>query len=217
MSPTETIRVWTIQPLLVWERLQKAGSLLAKLGEAYGGDNDTAVKEIAHYRWLIAQLSNRQPRCFTGKPFWWAWTQKPDLRSKRHCSLVGTKQVRIEVELSVDSLFVMPSWAWNHVVFNSFLAMNADQARRWRRKVKGIRMNEYGEYPRSIEGLIEKSWERLFDPKLPVRSWRRTEMRGQEAVFELLNVEDVRNATHFVGTNRIEQRMRERMKKRGQS
>lgn len=58
--------------------------------------------------------------------------------------------------------------------------------------------------PEPWRSELEASWLRLFHPDLPEYGWSEDSPQtyaDKEAVFEVLNKQDVRAVTHFVGSN----------------
>jgi hypothetical protein len=78
MPAAISTRLWTVQPLVVWEQIQQHGTVHADetrfLTPGY----------VPHScRWLVQQLQQRLPG-YPGTLPWWAYCEKPDLRWVRH-------------------------------------------------------------------------------------------------------------------------------------
>jgi hypothetical protein len=188
------MRVWTVQPLVVWERLERDRCLAVDPSCYVGG-----VPE--QYLWLAGQLRRRLPG-YGGNPPWWAYCGKPDLRWVRHCQPLGAAQVRLELEL--PAAFVMPCWAWHTVRCRDYLCFDRREAREWKAGLRQAKVSEADwPLPGPWQRRLEASWERLFDPDVPTRHRSRGARFGsvQEAVFEYLRLEQVRRVTRFLGAN----------------
>ena len=198
------MRVWTVHPLVVWERLKDAGTLSV----------DPAFHRNGYlpwqYQWLAGQMRERVPGYRGGLP-WFAYCEKPDLRWVRHSRPVNEPQVRIEVELDPDRVLAFPLWAWDLVYCGQFIAFTKREHDAWHAALRKAVPDEEDRwpFPEPWQGELEASWRRLFDPQLPARGWKFgifDVTTDREAVFDLLSVDDVRSVKHFVGTFRMPQR-----------
>lgn len=192
------MRVWTVQPLLVWKRLQEAGTLRV---------DPTCFPYDAYipwqYEWIAARMQERIPGHQGGLP-WWAYCQKPDLRWVRHGRPHGRPEVRIELE--VDHALSFPSWAWDIVYSRDFLTFTKHDYDSWTRLLRlAIPDEDLWPLPKPWQCALEASWLHLFHPALPLHQWADTSDTDPvrtEAVFETLRLQDVRAVTHFIGNNR---------------
>ena len=192
------MRVWTVQPLIVWQRLQDAGAVAV--------DSACYPDEYVpwQYRWLADRLKERLPRYEGGLP-WWAYGYKPHLRWVRHSRPQGEPQVRIEVEIDADRAIVFPTWAWHGMYTGRFLAYTPEEQEAWETAMR-LAVPDLDEWPlpQPRRAELEESWLRLFDPDLPASGWSGWAAKPTcetEAVFGLLRVEDVRAGRHFIGSS----------------
>jgi hypothetical protein len=190
------VRVWTIQPAIVWERLREQGVLGVDETELpYGGHIPEA------YRWLASELCRRLAD-YPGTLPWWAYCKKPDLRLFRHHRPPGP-EVRMELEPRSHSMVTFPIWAWDAVYGGDYLSPTREEHAAWTaRLAAAVPDEDTWPLPEPWSAELEASWQRLFDPALPAYPWdeRRIGMSGsREAVLGLLHVEDVRRVTTFVG------------------
>ena len=195
------MRVWTVQPLTVWERLTEAGTLRVDTA-CYPYDGYVPWQ----YPWMACRLQERAPDYQGGLP-WWAYCERPDLRWVRRRRPAGQPQVRIE--LDVNGVLVFPSWAWDVVYCGNFLSFTQSEQETWNAAMRrAVPDEDLWPLPEPWRAELEASWLRLFDPQLPSDGWAdilgksNSSSRANEAVFETLRLQDVRRVTHFVGTSR---------------
>ena len=189
------MRVWTVQPLVVWERLQEMGTLYVDQDcFPYGGYVPW------QYQWVACRLQERLPSGNGGLP-WWAYCQKPDLRWVRHHRPLDQPQVRIELEL--EAVLTFPGWAWDVIYSGQFLAFTKREQELWETAMRqSVPDEDLWPLPQPWRDELEASWLQLFAPDLPTHGW--TDMANEalpynEAVFETLCLRDIRCVTHFVG------------------
>lgn len=180
------MRVWTIQPGLVWARLKLQGFLY--VDPILRVPNSIPDEELSlPWRWLTSELSHRVPGS-TGRLPWWSWTHKPDLRTYRHRHY--GLHVRLELELEEQKILEFPSWAWHRIFCEEYLPLDPEEV-----EPSGER----------TEDVLAESWSRLFDPSLPKSG--RDDMLGElttsEVVFEALNLRDVVHCSPFYGISRL--------------
>jgi hypothetical protein len=205
---SRTPSVWTVQPLAVWEQLQRQGTLYVE--ERQLGDGNGYVPDA--YRWLVKQLKRRVPG-YRGHLPWWAHCAKPDLRCFRHSGLEGQEEVRLELDVLAHECLVFPCWAWNTVYGQNYLAATQSEHDAWMRAMReAVPDEDEWPLPAPWRGQLEASWERLFSPDLPALAWDAegpwTEERSWEAVFEQLRPEQVRRVTCFRGTGALQRRVK---------
>jgi Domain of unknown function (DUF3841) len=192
-------RIWTIQPAQVWERLRKKQSLyVEEKSEGYRGYIPRS------YRWLQWQLYSRLPE-YSGHMPWWTHCGKPDLRRYRHTRQAGTIEVRLELEIADKSFLRFPSWAWQRVFCQDYLAATREEYEDWTKALQlAVPDEDTWPLPEPWRSQLESSWQRLFDRDLPVldwdESWGWSRIACEEAVFEVLQLSDVRHVTSFQGT-----------------
>lgn len=188
--------LWTIQHVSVWKLLQERRVL-------YRDEVPGAEKRPMPYLWLENQMKGRLNN-YGGHPLWWAYCQKPDLRRHRHVYADGEPYVRLELDASRIPHVWFPSWAWNQVFCQDFLAYSRKEYTLWKKRVRAaIGKVESWPLPEPWRSELEASWERLFDPKLPHLGWDKrfgwSRNVRLEAVFEVLRLETVKRVTIFKG------------------
>lgn len=195
-----SLRVWTIQPEGVWEKLQQVGVLHVDPEQL-----PYSCYVPPSYTWLTRQLRRRVSGWEGGLP-WWVYCERPDLRQFRHYRPWGSREVRLEIEPSTSISVTFPVWAWNLVYTRELLATSRDEAERWYRRLRiAVPDEDTWPLPEPWNGELEASWERLFDPRLPRTHWDPEALgsKGErEGVLNCLCLEDVRNVTPFTGCDR---------------
>ncbi len=150
------MKLWSIQPLVVWEELQKSGILHARTDYA---DQDF----LPPYRWMTAQMQQRIGPApdMEALPFW-AWFQaygskqaKPDLRRSGHLPS-GSKGIRLELEMAMAQVLLSDFELWHYVLNNWYLPGSLADGELFERNRKKKRSSEQ-------QSMIEKSWQRIFD------------------------------------------------------
>jgi hypothetical protein len=199
-SSTTNMRLWTVQPLVVWEQFQHRA--LLQVDESRRSTPDYVPHS---YRWLVEQLKQRIP-AYPGTLPWWAYCEKPDLRWVRHCRPAGQREVRLELEPCPDSFLTFPSWAWDDVYCGHYLSFEREEHDEWMGEMRQAVPDEDGwPLPEPWRTQLEASWLRLFDRDLPSHSWDHeaiSEPGSRQAVLGVLRLEEVRQVTHFVGCSK---------------
>lgn len=109
------MRAWTVQPLAVWEALLRR-RVLRVCPEMQGLLRTSCNKYVPRaYHWLQEQLGERLDN-YQGHLPWWSYCRRPDIRQYRHVVPRETVAVRLELELSKESLVRFPCWAWHRVL-----------------------------------------------------------------------------------------------------
>lgn len=121
-----TIRLWTIQPIAVWDALQRDPILRVDAERA------RAVGNYRHwpdaYDWLRGKMRERIAG-YAGGLCWWAWfNPKPDLRSHFGRFTPSNEGPYVRLELAVDPETVLLSDFndWHHVLNGWFLSDDED-------------------------------------------------------------------------------------------
>ncbi|MBN9418088.1 MAG: DUF3841 domain-containing protein [Candidatus Eremiobacteraeota bacterium] len=181
------VRYWTVQPISVWETLQKDG--LCRVDPA----------KVFHipdcYKWLVEQLKRRLPN-YEGNYPWWLYCGKPDLRWVRWTRPQGTWEVRLEVELPAERVQEFLIRDWDVVYCQAWLFKHLPR-NRWYDFQERRGWEDLAVYPEPYESLLKRTWQRLFDSK---RALGLSRYRS-EAVVETLYLEDVIQARPFKGTS----------------
>lgn len=194
------MRLWTIQPLTVWEQLQQQEQL--HVDEAclpYGGHTPE------RYRWLASRLTEMLPD-YPGTLPWWAYCEKPDLRRLRHYRPAGQPQVRLELEPRPGDYLTFPVWAWHTVYCGDYVSPTHQEHAGWMDALRqAVPDEDTWPLPEPWKTQLEASWHRLFNtalPPVPWDEWCIGQSGSREAVLGLLRLADVRRVTPFVGTDR---------------
>lgn len=191
--------LWTIQPVAVWETLRSQGVVHVDPGRI------AAARINPQYRWLTKQLARRLST-WEGLIPWWFYCRRPDLRQHRH--IQRGDQVLIEVVPPSGTFLSFSCWAWHEVFCMKYLSISREDEQQWQRDVAqatGLPAKDamWSNYTQELRRKARKSWSRLFDPDLPVRSWRKGWLStSQEAVMESIRMDWVRCTTAFEGASR---------------
>jgi hypothetical protein len=190
------MRLWTVQPVAVWELLQAEGRVF--VDPAWMNPEGWIHPQ---YSWLAWQLRSRLAGSRGCLP-WWAYCKRPDLRWVRHLRPQGAREVLIDFEAPAGAFVDFPCWAWQTVFLGEYLARYAAEYRDWAARLRreGIAPDS-AELPEAFQAELEASWRRLFHPDLPCRSWRRGGDDSREAVVEVLELGWVRRVREFMGTH----------------
>lgn len=186
-----TIRLWTIQPLWVWERLCEQEMLYSDpTQEEFFQDFQAA------YDWMRDQMHRRLP-VYAGHYPWWAYEHKPDLRH-RYRDGPG-RHVRLELAVPTERVLLSAYGAWHFVLNPSYLPHSADDAgfeqetNAWEEELKQNGLEPYKDHllPEPWHSRMTATWERIFD----VDDLRET--NTIQACFERLDLADVVKVTIF--------------------
>lgn len=201
MALSDVMRIWTMQPIGVWRALRRERRLYVREDALdYRGYIPPA------YRWLQMQLSRRLP-AYCGHVPWWAYCRKPDLRRQRHLRPEGITEARLELEITDELVIRFPCWAWNRVFCEDYLAITRKEYESWISDLRRVVSDEdTWPLPQPWRSQLEASWERLFEPELPLLDWDEDSLWPRracfEAIFEELRLDDVRHVTIFKGCSR---------------
>lgn len=189
------IRLWTIQPLTVWEQLKKNGIFHCDANLAM------CMKECefeSAYQWMAKQMRRRigEPPAGVVYPIW-AWHtlewqhKKPDLRRREFRGYRG-KHVCIEIEISADKVLLSDEMDWHFVLNDSHMpsAQNQEELDR--------QCERFEHLPEEEKRVTkEKSWESIFTVFPPhYDEWNQTG-RYIQATFWELNLDQVRDIRYF--------------------
>lgn len=156
------------------------------------------------YHWLQLQLAVCLPG-YSGHLPWWAFCQKPDLRCHRHLLRKGEAGIRLELEIPDECLVRFPCWAWHRVFCQDYLTATREEYEHWTKALRrAVPDEDTWPLPKPWRARLEASWQRLFDPGLPLVDWDEdspwSRIMCVEGVFEMLRLSDVRCVTSFRGT-----------------
>jgi hypothetical protein len=117
-----TVRLWTLQPILVWEELRQHGILYVepiRIPEMTGD-------EWEPYDWLREQMALRVPG-YGGRYPWWGYDYKLDLRTQRYASgNPGERYVRLELAVPQQQVLFSAYGAWHCVLNRWYLPYTTD-------------------------------------------------------------------------------------------
>ncbi len=193
------MRIWTIQPSLVWATLRLKRVVHVSVDALNNGD---FIPEA--YRWIQTQMAIRLAD-YQGHLPWWAYCEKPDLRQHRHTRPKGTSHVRLELEIADHFILSFPCWAWHFVFCGDYLACSETEYHQWTSRVRQAVLDEdTWPPPEPWHSDLQASWESLFSDELPLLDWNHERPGARrlmrECIFESLRLEDVRDVTRFTGT-----------------
>lgn len=188
--------LWTIQPIDVWEEMNRLGYYVCNPKKAmYISDKEVSFKES--YDWLVSEMEKRIGKRPAGVSYpIWAWHtrdwkyKKPDLRQAGY-DTPGTKCVCIEFEIP-DNQVVLSDYDTWHFILNDWYFDNSKNEEEWESKHK---------YYDSLcpEKKLEKklkSWQNVFNISPYSSDWF---CRGRyiQATFWILKLSQVRKVQFF--------------------
>lgn len=190
------MRFWTVQPLSVWTTIQQTGLCNVDIAKMC-----TPGFAPSQYFWLADQLAQRHGG-FSGVALpWWLYCGKPDLRWVRWSRPAGQAEVRLELELPPDRECHFLIEDWDRVYCTSWLFRSPKRPRSmwWDfRERRGWEDLQLEEYPEPYRSLLQRSWDRLFDPSRLIGHSR----YRMEGVVETIHLGDVVRADQFIGCSR---------------
>lgn len=162
----EILRLWTIQLINAWEKLQKLGILRANTH--YADKNF-----IRAYKWMAKKMEARLGfRPSQNSLPLWAWYQwegerkrKPDLCYKGHL-FKGKRGVRIEFDIEADKVVLSDFELWHYVLNYWYLPATKEDGEAFEVELskKGLSFYETKPLPNTnYHERIVKSWEHIFD------------------------------------------------------
>ena len=192
-----TVRLWTIHPLPVWEKLREAGTLW--VDPANEGFSQVLRED---YDWMCRQMRLRLPE-YEGHYPWWAYDYKLDLRSFRR-QVYGGRQVRLELAVPSERVLFSAYGAWHYVLNPMYLPQSVEEGKyererdSWEEELRGHDLDPYQGHslPEPWRSRMVASWERIFD----VDDLRDT--NTIQACFERLDLRDVVKVTAFTPVGR---------------
>lgn len=190
----DNIRLWTIQPVEVYEELTKTGRFICNPALS---DNIAEPMFDDAYKWLDKQMEKRvgsKPKGVT-YPIW-AWHtfnwkhKKPDLRMSGYANR-GEKLVAIEIEIPDREVLLTDFDSWGFVLNKWFLSSGNTEEECDKDE------EEYKALPKNKQKkALEKSWENIFDLGPFCNDWT---WRGRyiQATFWELKMEYVKKVQFF--------------------
>lgn len=197
-SKPNTVRLWTLQEIAVWDSLRKEGQLCV----------DPALRDLdpyfrEPYDWMCSQML-RRIFGYQGHDPWWAYDYPVDLRSYRyHAGSPGERMVRLELAVPWEQVLLSAYGSWHYVLSQDYLPQASDEEAFWQE-------NDTWELERQALVREGKDWMMLEPYRTRVmRSWERIfdveELRAKEtiqATFEVLRLADVVSVTEFTVAHR---------------
>lgn len=196
-----TVRLWTIQPVAVWDELRCRQSLYVDLHRM----DESHWFEDLHwqYDWMREQMARRLPH-YEGHYPWWAYLRpKPDLRQMMwDIGPCGARYVRLELAIEPCRLLLSNLEAWfNGMWDHGYVAIDHADYDAWAMQLRheGYRPSEWP-LPEPWHSRRVASWERIFDLELLAGGNAWTDM--VQATFERLELSDVVAVTEFTARGR---------------
>lgn len=182
------MKVWTLQPIEIWDLLQKEKII-------YGKEKYVDEYFLSSYKWMMQQMENKLPD-YTGNPPIWVWVQpKPDLRSS-HGFEKGQRAVRLELEIPEARILISDYDAWHCVLNGWYLNFTDEEEKEFDKERNDIRLFE--EMPEQLKTKIVNSWDRIFEiDKLKNTEWT-ADKQYLQGVIDGLYLSDVKKVKEFV-------------------
>jgi hypothetical protein len=186
------MRLWTIQPIEIWELLQKQG--------VYYGTLDYVDEDyIKPYNWMKKQLSfktgiNKENYSV------WAWYKKPDLRMSGW-TIKGEKSVCIEFEIDEKDVLLSDEVLWHYVLGYWYLPSSMEDGDKFNKKLdsKGLSFYKQKPLPEPYNKMIEDSWLKIFDLNWYVKDISdKRENKCIQAVFWELRLDQIKKVREFI-------------------
>lgn len=161
----------TIQPLSIWEKLQKDSIVFSQPNYEEYDDKNYSWNFKISYNWLKEQMNIKgiTPQANEKDLFWaWAWAgdlgnKKVDLRTRRH----GLKEphVLLTIEKPPEDILISDFHLWHYVLNYWSINSSKKEEREWDKICKVKAQNFYRNKPLSQPELhqkIEQSWQAIF-------------------------------------------------------
>ncbi len=206
------MRLYTVQPLLIYETLCRTGTFLSepwKDPEEWICTDAPAIKLA--YDWLCSEMAERGLRRPAPAVYpIWAWSQymgenkpKPDLRhSAFRIYRPGERQVLLTLDLPDDDVLVHDYEAW-HYPLNYFHLAAQRASDRFERQCKAAGFPLYSVVPLQDDALhteVQRSWRTIFDlPACRRLSKRSRADQAVQATFWAIHAAHVIKAVEFGG------------------
>ena len=195
------MRLWSIQPRLLWDQLEQEGAI--------SGNPAFVWPEFWHaYDWMMVQMRHRiRPSPRPGMLPMWAWARwtgtqtRPDLRSRGHLES-GTSGVRLEFDVDPARVLLSDFELWHYVLGYWYLAANDAEDVYVDAALTAKRLDPFRQKLLADDywhRQILASWERIFDLQGTTikRGWP-PEHKSIQAVLWEIRREDVRRVQFFV-------------------
>lgn len=192
------MKLWTIQSASVLRALRRGGVLHVDRKQ---------YREIpAAYEWVAGEMVRRKGWKKGHLP-WWFYCRKPSAEKHRRMWPAGRLMVVLELDVARDRVFVMPSWAWNLVYLQDYLAVSKRELSKWERDLaRNVRDVDRRPLPGDWNARLRSSWERLFTRRLPASHWDPDDFwsfKGNVAITEALDLGCLVSAKKYIGTSKL--------------
>lgn len=155
---TGLLRLWTFQPMKLWETLQSENVLTVE---------PDLIKDydIFHtpYDWMRGEMAHRLPN-YKGHYPWWAYFQSiPDLRGW-YGSFPQEHGVRLELQISADRVLISDYETWHLVLSQNYIPLTQLEDDIWEKEMAN-HSDISQPLPAPWPAHIFDSWKRVFDLK----------------------------------------------------
>jgi hypothetical protein len=186
-----TVQLWTVQELAVWDRLQRSKALHT---------NPDYINPVfmQAYEWMCRQMNRRLSGYGNHFP-WWAWLRpKPDLRRYGRSKYPGDRQVRLQLAVPQDKVLLSDYMSWHAVLNGRYLALCEEEESVWYACLAKRGIDRFvWPLPEPWFSKMVTSWERMFDLRdLVSKGYWSTGC--VQATFECLELESVVEVTEFM-------------------
>ena len=184
------MKLWTIQPLPVWQTIEKTG--------VYRCDPALAMQEFEHaYRWLAEQMRRRIGPPPEGVVYpvwaWYRWNglcKKPDLRAERWCCGGGDEDyVCIGVDMPGEQVLLSDFDTWHFVLMQGEISWTKEEEAEQEALLQTMNPAQRSKY-------LSRNWERVFDLTCRDDGWVRSG-KWVQATFWELQKSQVLSVQHF--------------------
>jgi hypothetical protein len=206
------VRLYTVQPRLVYDILRETGVFLSKPWknpEDWLYSDAPAIKLA--YDWLCDEMVGRGLRRPAADVYpVWAWYQyegekkpKPDLRygTMKNCAQ-GDRQVLLTLDLADEDVLLHDYEAW-HYPLNYFHLAAQRVSDRFERQCKPAGCPLYDVVPlrdKALHAEVQRSWRTIFDLPACRRLFRRSrDNQSIQATFWKLHAANVTAVVEFGG------------------
>lgn len=153
------MRVWSIQPLRVWELLSDQRVL--HVDPALCGRCSLSPEAFS---WMCQQMSRRISN-YHGHLPWWGWQcPKPDIRFYSRRGIHGQQRVRLELEIPDAQVLPSNEMAWIAVLNHIFVSYTDIEGQEWDTALEEQNIDDRQRpLPEPWQSQLAVSWERIFD------------------------------------------------------
>ena len=183
--------LWTIQPIEVYELIQKTGIYRCTIEKSIFND----CKE--QYDWLVQEMKERigEPPNGVSYPVW-AWymwegvRKKPDLRRERWGNgWEGDRFACMEIDIPDDRVVLSDFDVWSIILLDGLIADSEEEVERLEMEYDSLTQEDKQEYK-------AQNWKTVFDLNYVDNGWIH---RGDsiQATFWELGKEDIKSVRFF--------------------